>query len=43
MAQRLLLPLGFSNFGFSTKALNASIDHAHPHGLDGRDIDREVM
>ncbi|MDN7176986.1 beta-lactamase family protein [Caballeronia sp. SEWSISQ10-4 2] len=42
-AQRLLLPLGFSNFGFSTAALESSIDHAHPYGLDGRDVYREEL
>lgn len=35
-AERLLSPLGFKNFNFSTQQLEASNDHAHPHPRDGR-------
>ncbi|MEM5433240.1 serine hydrolase [Cupriavidus oxalaticus] len=34
-AERLLGPLGFSRFSFSTQALAAEPDHAHPHVMDG--------
>ncbi|MFJ4293146.1 serine hydrolase [Cupriavidus sp. NPDC089707] len=33
-AERLLRPLGFSRFSFSTQALAAEPDHAHPHVMD---------
>ncbi|SDI74954.1 CubicO group peptidase, beta-lactamase class C family [Paraburkholderia phenazinium] len=31
---RLLSPLGFTNFGFSLSELEASNDHAHPHPIE---------
>ncbi|WP_454738473.1 serine hydrolase [Cupriavidus necator] len=34
-AQRLLQPLGFTRYSFSTEALAADPDHAHPHAMDG--------
>lgn len=42
-AQRLLLPVGFEQFGFVTAALRLADDHALPHGFDHRGVYREVL
>lgn len=39
-ATRLLDPLGFTGYGFSSDDLEAAPDHAHPHPRDGERVDR---
>ncbi|PLQ02364.1 serine hydrolase [Cupriavidus pauculus] len=39
-ADRLLHPLGFTDFGFAIEALAGAADHAHPHVRRGAEVER---